>query len=54
MFPDIPALASCDELRVAGFNSSGWYDIDPDGPDNPLSSVTVYCNMITGALYLPF
>ncbi|XP_072036319.1 uncharacterized protein [Amphiura filiformis] len=46
---DIPMLASCDELRSAGFNSSGWYDIDPDGPESPLSSCSVYCDMITGA-----
>ncbi|XP_072037188.1 uncharacterized protein [Amphiura filiformis] len=44
---DIPMLSSCDELRSAGFNSSGWYDIDPDGPESPLSSCSVYCDMIT-------
>ncbi|XP_077981230.1 scavenger receptor cysteine-rich domain-containing protein DMBT1-like isoform X2 [Glandiceps talaboti] len=36
---------SCSELRQAGYESSGDYVIDPDGPNNGVEPFRVYCNM---------
>ena len=32
----------------AGFKLSGWYDIEPDGPEGALTPFSVYCDLSTG------
>ena len=51
---DVPLLRSCDEYMNAGFKLSGWYDIDPDGPEGALTSFSVYCDLSTGNKHLQF
>nr|XP_039261521.1 uncharacterized protein LOC120337713 isoform X1 [Styela clava] len=38
------AKQSCDEFKKMDF-SSGYYNIDPDGPDGEMSPFEVYCDM---------
>lgn len=39
--------SSCKQLKAAGHDQSGPYEIDADGP-GPRAPVTVYCDMTTG------
>lgn len=38
-------LASCHEYQVNHKGESGYYYIDPDGPDTGEEPIEVYCNM---------
>ena len=47
-----PVLRSCEELKLAGYNTDGYYDIDPDEPGFGKPAFTVYCDMSATGSYV--